>query len=215
MPPDTAATAFAAVAAPTGPTGPTGRPERAGRGGPLRLIDHAAAPADPPAVSEAPVEEDPTAGADRRARRRRTLVLVGLVILGLAATATLMVAGVMFLRDPGTRTIPFLSDDRGNGPIVEPRNAHPGQPGRAGGPAAPPASPSQRPGTAPSAKPSAAAPSATPGSHWPESAQRSAPAGQHWVCTMTRQGVSCVLENGPSGSPSPGPSWSWSGPRYR
>jgi hypothetical protein len=204
MPPDTAATAFAAVAAPAGRTG------RAR--GPLRLIRPSIAPAGPPVPAAG--DPDPSVGADRRARRRRALVLVGLVVLGLAATATLMVAGAMFLRDPATHTIPFLSDDRGTGPIVEPRTTHLSQPGRAGGPAAAPASPSRRPSAAPSAKPSAA-PSGTTGHHWPESAQQSAPAGQHWVCTMTRTGVDCVLVNGPSGSPSPGPSWSWSGSRYR
>lgn len=216
--PDTAATAFAAVAAPTGPPAPAGPPGRARLLGPIRP---ATAPpvddADPPASTEpAGSAPDDLDRPDRRARRRRTLALVGLVSLGLAATATLMAAGVMFLRGPTTHTIPFLSDARGNGPVVEPRDTHPGQPGRAGGPAGPPTSPSQRRSATPGATASAA-PSTSPGNHWPESATRSTQPDQHWVCTLTRRGVSCVpaVGAGPSGSPSPTPSWSnpWSDQR--
>jgi hypothetical protein len=221
--PDTAATAFAAVAAPTGPPAPAGPPGRARLLGPIRP---ATAPpvddADPPASTEPPElagsAPDDLDRPDRRARRRRTLALVGLVSLGLAATATLMAAGVMFLRGPTTHTIPFLSDARGNGPVVEPRDTHPGQPGKAGGPAGPPTSPSQRRSATPGATASAA-PSTSPGNHWPESANRSTQPGQQWVCTLTRRGLSCVpaVGAGPSGSPSPAPSWSnpWSDQRDR
>lgn len=204
MPPDTAATATALAAVPTGPPGTAGRRPLAVV--PLAVAEPSLEEPEPEDAPE-PVDLDRPDRRDRAARRRRTLVLIGLVVLGLVATATLMVAGEMFLRDPTTHTIPFLSS-AGNGPVVEPRHRVPGQPGK-GGPAVASSQPSHRPSTAPSQVAPSTPPSAA--ARQPESANGSPQPGPHWVCTMTRRSVNCVpVPGGSPAAPPSDPDYSWS-----
>jgi hypothetical protein len=148
----------------------------------------------------------------RQRRRRPSLGLLGLVGLGLAATAGVLMAGALFLRSPTTHTIPFLSDDRVSGPVVEHRNTHPVPPGRAGGPPTAAARSSRSPSGTPSARASAA-PSTSANGRQPEAARSGQP-GHHWLCTLSQRGFVCVPAAS-AGSPSPSPSWSWTDPRYQ